>query len=139
MRSLQLSFILAGYNQTRKPAFNSSIYFVCIPVTLCGKKQRQASVGSRQISHLQYADSMILFALSSEEQLYMIRLMIELHKEVSGLKVNFNKSQVVGINVDEMPLRRASYITGCSPWSFPVTYLGMPLSPGSPQSRLAVS
>lgn len=54
---------------------------------------------------------------------------------VSGLKVTFHKSQVLGVRVDEPNISDFAGILGCMVGSFLATYLGLPLCRGnSPKS-----
>lgn len=49
---------------------------------------------------------------------------------ISGLKINFFKSELLGIRVENPSLVRFAEILGCKVGSFPVSYLGLPLCPG---------
>lgn len=44
---------------------------------------------------------------------------------VSSLKVNFHKSQLLGINVEEAWLKRAVGFLNCKVGRFPFVYLGL--------------
>jgi len=46
---------------------------------------------------------------------------------VSGLKVNFHKSQVFGVGVSDMELSNCARILGCNVGAFPFKYLGVPI------------
>ena len=48
--------------------------------------------------------------------------------EASGLKVNYEKSMMVPINVPEDSLDMLANAFGCPKGSLPFTYLGLPLS-----------
>ena len=52
---------------------------------------------------------------------------------MTGLKINFDKSQVFGMSIGEKELRRAAEILGCKASSFPMTYLGLPLHHSKPR------
>lgn len=45
--------------------------------------------------------------------------MLELLEEVGGLKVNFNKSLLMGVNMEDKALKRAIFILGCQMGVFP--------------------
>nr|GEX52822.1 protein kinase-like domain, beta-lactamase/transpeptidase-like protein [Tanacetum cinerariifolium] len=46
-------------------------------------------------------------------------------EEISGLRVNYNKSKIYGIEVDEMELNYMARWMGCGVGDFPSTYLGI--------------
>ena len=48
-----------------------------------------------QISHLLFADDIILFCDASREQLLSIRLALSCFQAFTGLKVNVGKSEIV--------------------------------------------
>lgn len=60
----------------------------------------------------------------------MARFLLELLWEVSGLKMNFHKSVLAGILVEDHLLGRVALILGCQVGTFPLSYLGLPLSGG---------
>lgn len=61
--------------------------------------------------------------------------MLELLHEIYGLKVNFSKNCIVEINVEERALRRATFLLHCQIGEFPISHLGMSLSPGALHCR----
>jgi len=80
------------------------------------------------ITHLQYADDTILLLQFSVENLTNIRRILACYETMSGMKINFDKSEVftVGLSVEDQ--QQAALILGCKAGSFPMTYLGMPVS-----------
>jgi len=50
-----------------------------------------------------------------------------LFEAISGLKVNFNKSQLVGVNIQESWLSEAALVMKCRVGSLPFVYLGLPI------------
>lgn len=60
-------------------------------------------------------------------------LCLRIFQAISGLKVNFSKSSMVDINVEDRIL--SSYVEAmrCSVGSWPMSYLGMPLC-GNPRA-----
>jgi len=62
------------------------------------------SVGVRNptaISHLQFANVMLLFGVKSWANVRALRAILVLFEPMSGLRVNFHKSMLVGVNIDE--------------------------------------
>ncbi|MQL77671.1 hypothetical protein Taro_010084 [Colocasia esculenta] len=56
--------------------------------------------------------------------------MLEVLREVIGLKVNYNRSLMAGFNMEEQDIMRSALLFECQVKSFPFTYLGLPLSSG---------
>jgi hypothetical protein len=50
----------------------------------------------------------------------------------TGLRVNFNKSNIYPINVDQGKMEILTQTFGCKIGSYPFTYLGLPLGPNKP-------
>jgi hypothetical protein len=46
------------------------------------------------LTHLQYADDTILFLANDEENLAMVKFLLFCFEEMSGLRINYNKSEV---------------------------------------------
>lgn len=55
---------------------------------------------------------------------------------VSGLKINFFKSEVIGVSMPEEHLRDFAGILGCKVGMLPTSYLGLPLCIGTPSKSL---
>ncbi|XP_057810311.1 uncharacterized protein LOC131024792 [Salvia miltiorrhiza] len=62
-----------------------------------------AEVGSENvlISHLQYADDTIFILNGSERNAAVVKNILHLFQFVSGLKVNYEKSNLIGVGVEE--------------------------------------
>jgi hypothetical protein len=50
-----------------------------------------------------------------------------LFDQISGMKINFHKSAVIPINLEEGRIHEISHILNCPVGVFPFTYLGVPL------------
>jgi hypothetical protein len=59
----------------------------------------------------------------------MIRAILDLFRQVSGLATNINKSKAFPIRCDEVQLSVITHTLGCQCADFPCTYLWVPLSP----------
>lgn len=55
---------------------------------------------------------------------------------VSGLKLNFFQSKLIGVGVDEQSILMLVDIMGCKVGSLPATYLGLLLCLGGPSKAL---
>lgn len=116
----------------------SPLLFNLVADALSAMLTRAASAGLIQglvpslvaggITHLQYADDTILLLQFSVENLTNIRRILACYEAMSGMKINFDKSEVftVGLSVEDQ--QQAVLILGCKAGSFPMTYLGMPVS-----------
>ncbi|XP_024632642.1 uncharacterized protein [Medicago truncatula] len=80
------------------------------------------------VSHLQFADDTLLLGEKSWANVRALRA-------VSGLKINFHKSLLVGVNVSDSWLTEAASLLNCKVGTLPFTYLGLPIG-GNPR-RLA--
>ncbi|XP_050238351.1 uncharacterized protein LOC126687838 [Mercurialis annua] len=80
------------------------------------------------ISILQFADDTLLFIPEDFEKIRNLLRVLRCFEIVSGLSINYQKSSILGINVDDVSLSTASTILNCSIEKFSITYLGLPLS-----------
>jgi len=87
------------------------------------------------VSHLQFADDTLLIGTKSWANVRALRAVLTLFAEMSGLKVNFNKSMLVGLNIEQSWLIEAASILNCKVGKVPFLYLGLPIG-GDPR-RLA--
>jgi hypothetical protein len=55
--------------------------------------------GQVTVSHLQFADDTLLLGVKSWANVRALRAVLMLFETMSGLKVNFNKSMLVGVNI----------------------------------------
>ncbi|GKU90659.1 hypothetical protein SLEP1_g4626 [Rubroshorea leprosula] len=90
-------------------------------------KLEGVEVGNRSfsISHLQYADDTILFGKATEENVWAMKGILRAFELVSGLKINFNKSQLVGIGVEDDWLNKMSWVLCCKKGTLPFKYLSI--------------
>ncbi|XP_020239906.1 uncharacterized protein LOC109818791, partial [Cajanus cajan] len=86
------------------------------------------------VSHLQYADDTILVGDATMSNGWAIKAILQLFELIAGLKVNFFKSQLLGVNVDQVWLQSLAQFLNCKVGSFPCSYLGLPL--GANPARL---
>ncbi|XP_071692209.1 uncharacterized protein [Rutidosis leptorrhynchoides] len=79
------------------------------------------------ISHLQYADDTIFLGERNRENAYSLQNLLKCFELVSGLKVNFHKSFLYGIGVNDGEVDNMARWLNCQVGSFPFTYLGLPI------------
>lgn len=82
------------------------------------------------VSHLQYADDTIILVEMDDTCIANLKFILFSFEAVSGLKINFAKSEVLVTGVDEAEALQVARLLNCSLGSFPFKYLGLPISPG---------
>ena len=87
------------------------------------------------VSHLQFADDTLILGEKSWANIRGMRAVLLLFEGLSGLKVNFSKSQLAGVNIHASWLSEAAMVLNCKVGFVPFVYLGMPIG-GNPR-RLA--
>ncbi|WVZ61434.1 hypothetical protein U9M48_011304 [Paspalum notatum var. saurae] len=79
------------------------------------------------IISLQYADDTILFSILDKSHLVNLKCILVLFERISGMRINFHKSEIVTLNVGSEKTHGVSHLLGCSIGNFPLKYLGVPL------------
>jgi hypothetical protein len=79
------------------------------------------------VSHLQYADDTLCVGEASITNLWALKAILRGFEMSSGLKVNFSKSSLMGINVPLDFMTVASTFLNCKIGSVPFKYLGLPV------------
>jgi hypothetical protein len=82
---------------------------------------------------IQYADDTIVILPAIEEQLVAMKNMLMTFQESTGLKVNFSKSSLIPLNMDEDLATRLAATLGCKIGTTPFTYLGLPMGTTRPR------
>ncbi|XP_071728914.1 uncharacterized protein [Rutidosis leptorrhynchoides] len=78
------------------------------------------------ISHLQYADDTILFGYWSKKNVKYCFKILKCFEIFSGLKVNFTKSCLYGIGIQNAVVENMASYCGCQVDNLPFLYLGLP-------------
>lgn len=81
------------------------------------------------VAVLQYADDTIICLENNTEGARNMKLLLYIYKIMSGLKINFSKSEIVMINGDADQENQFSDLFNCQVGKFPIRYLGVPVSP----------
>ncbi|MCH82363.1 LINE-1 reverse transcriptase like [Trifolium medium] len=79
------------------------------------------------ISHLQYADDTLCIGEASVDNLWTMKALLRGFELASGLKVNFWKSCLIGINVGDSFMDMACTFLNCIRGGLPFKYLGLPV------------
>jgi hypothetical protein len=82
---------------------------------------------SLSVSHLQYADDTLFIGEASMGNLWSLKAILRSFELASGLKVNFSKSSIIGVNVSTEFLGVAERFLHYKIGSVPFTYLGLPV------------
>lgn len=86
------------------------------------------------VAMLEYTDDTIVFLKHDLNGAMHMKLLLYLFEMLAGLKINFNKSQILMVNDDESWGQRYAENFNCQVGLFLIKYLGVPVSP----SRLKV-
>jgi len=87
------------------------------------------------VAVLQYADDTIICLKHDIEGARNMKLLLYIYELMAGLKINFNKSEVLTLNDDSNWDSVCAENFNCQIGTFPLKYLGVPVSP----SRLHVA
>lgn len=87
--------------------------------------------GELLINHLQLAYDTLIFCGKDPEQLEQISAILEIFLAISGLKVNYSKSSLIGCNMKAEDLQNLARFIDVGVASLPIVYLGAPLG-GNP-------
>jgi len=82
---------------------------------------------------LQYADDTLINLEGCGRQLFILKALLNSFALSTGLKVNFQKSMMVPINISHEKLKHLALTFGCSTGSLPFSYLGLPLGSTKPR------
>ncbi|GJW37584.1 RNA-directed DNA polymerase, eukaryota [Tanacetum coccineum] len=80
--------------------------------------------GTLNLSHMFYADDAVFVGEWSENNIATLVHVLDCFHKVSGLKINMNKSKIIGTHVDHDKVSRAANKLGCLILKAPFLYLG---------------
>lgn len=83
--------------------------------------------GSLYINHMQFADDVLIFYENDIMQLERFARVLEAFLFTSGLKLNFQKSELIGVNTDANLVAQVAQLLSFSVGMLPIIYLGCPL------------
>ncbi|KAJ9548105.1 hypothetical protein OSB04_020648 [Centaurea solstitialis] len=83
--------------------------------------------GGPIVSHLLYADDVIFIGEWSKFNARNLLRVLRCFHLSSGLKVNWNKSNILGVGVDEFEVDAVANTINCNVGSLPLSYLGLPI------------
>lgn len=92
--------------------------FLNLPVT---------TSASADFPMVQYADDTLLVMEACPTQLTVMKDLLNTFSQSIGLRVNYNKSIMIPLNISEDRLDLLSNFSNCQKGNLPFTYLGLPL------------
>lgn len=84
----------------------------------------------------QYANDTVIIANAKSSTVITLKIILRLFTKASGLHINYSKSTLVPLNLGQDELQIIGSIMGCKYSSFPITYLGMPLTVVKPSRHM---
>jgi hypothetical protein len=121
----------------------SPFLFLIAAESLAGMMRRALEIGNFkgfqisdniQFQMLQFADDTILTGEGTWDNLWTIKTLLRSFELVSGLKINFVKSKLYGVNVASTFLTAGSAFLSCRSESIPFKFLGIPVG-ANPRRR----
>ncbi|GKV14960.1 hypothetical protein SLEP1_g25758 [Rubroshorea leprosula] len=106
------------------PCHSYSISVAVSKGFFCGAKIGE---GELEISHLQFADDTLFMGEATENNIWTVKCIMRAFELVSGLKVNYRKSSLIGINTDDEWIEKMAWLLSCKTDVLPCKYLGVPL------------
>lgn len=88
---------------------------------------------NKQVTHLLFADDILLFSVYDNVKITGLRYLIKAFELASGLNVNGNKSTISGINLSDPEIDAIVTSWNYKYDPFPISYLGAPLG-GNPKN-----
>jgi hypothetical protein len=83
----------------------------------------------KSVAVLQYADDTIIYLKHDIQGARNLKLLLYMYELMAGLKINFMKSEILMINDEENWAAVYAEIFNCQMGTFPIKYLGVPVSP----------
>nr|GEY55029.1 putative RNA-directed DNA polymerase, eukaryota, reverse transcriptase zinc-binding domain protein [Tanacetum cinerariifolium] len=84
-------------------------------------------INTFNISHLFFADDALFIGDWSKNNIKSLALILECFHQVSGLKINFHKSNLFGVGVPFNEVTVLASYAGCNALESPFSYLGLPI------------
>jgi hypothetical protein len=84
-------------------------------------------IANRTVLNLQYADDTLLFLKADYLMVERIKWALRVFEGLSGLKINFHKSELVALNIDSAIARNFTLQLNCQVGAYPLKYLGLAL------------
>lgn len=79
------------------------------------------------ISHIQYADDIILMTDGSDKSITNLKILLYCFEWLSGLKINYHKSEVILFGFSQEEKEREANMLNCRLGALPIKYIGIPV------------
>jgi hypothetical protein len=112
--------------------FNAAVQ--CLAKMVLEAQQNGLLVGlahdliDKGVAIMQYADDTILCISHDSEKALNLKLLLYLFELMSGLKINYQKSEIFLMGGDNNTAEFYSSLFGCQVGTFPMKYLGVPVT-----------
>jgi hypothetical protein len=93
------------------------------------------NIGDQDFPIVRYADDTLLILEAYPKQLFFLKAILNSFASSTGLKVNYNKSNMYSINVPSDKMEILSRTLNCQIGEMPFTYLGLPLGLAKPRKE----
>jgi hypothetical protein len=80
------------------------------------------------LTHLQYADDTMIFIEADRQSIANVKFLLYCFENMSGLKINYQKSEVIGIGISEIECATVANLLNCKRGCMLMKYLGIPVS-----------
>lgn len=80
------------------------------------------------VTHIQYADDTVIMVEADEKYIRNLKLILYCFEWLTGLKINFHKSEVYVFGVSQGEKEKFANMLNCGLGDFPMKYLGIPIS-----------
>jgi hypothetical protein len=80
------------------------------------------------LTHLQYADGTVVMVDCDKKSIANLKYLLYCFEWMSGLKINYHKSEVLCFGVDDDTETEIANILNCANGKMPMRYLGFPIS-----------
>jgi hypothetical protein len=84
-----------------------------------------------QVGHgvaiIQYADDMNLCLENNRQKVIYVKLLLYMYEQMAGLKINFEKSELLLVRGDKDMALTYADIFNCQIEMFPIKYIGVPI------------
>src|SRR3954463_6233076 len=82
---------------------------------------------------VQYTDDTILIMPAEVQQVLRLKEALKSFSQSTGLDINYNKSSMIPINLDEVYITELANVFGCQVGKLPFTYLALPVGTTRPK------
>ncbi|XP_068461703.1 uncharacterized protein [Phaseolus vulgaris] len=89
-------------------------------------KELEVGYKKVKVNMLQFADNTLFFCDASIKSMYNLKVLLNYFEIAFGLKVNFSKSRIGGVGIDQNVILRFASILNCEMTKTPFKYMGMP-------------